>query len=149
MSGGMLDGALSVAQPQGEPTPDETADESAPTPTPETEKESEHEEETELEEETEHEEDNSEESSEEDTVDTDADDEAEHYTPPAQNGQEAPPVATDKPVDYGDYDNLESIMIQNAELTAQLLDTERTNGVLLAILLAAVLADIFWKRILR
>lgn len=51
--------------------------------------------------------------------------------------------------DYSNLENVEALMQQNIELQTQILNTERVNGVLLAVLLAAVIMEIFWKRILK
>ncbi|MBD5522485.1 MAG: hypothetical protein HDR03_14890 [Lachnospiraceae bacterium] len=159
MSGGLIDGALSAIDTdlQCEPTPAPSAGESTPTPTaeptpteeptpeptgapsPTPDKESKEEE-------------NSEENSEHET-----DDQQEtHNTPaPSSQGSQTVIVASDyTPESYTEQialmqETLETLIMQNDEQSTRLFYAEVANGFFLAFILGVILADIFWKRILR
>lgn len=159
MSSGLIDGALSAIETdlQGEPTPMPSADESAPTPTSEP---------TPTEEPTpeptgapsptpDGEPEEAGES--EDNNDHETDDQQEFHNIPAPSsqGSQAVVFASDYvPEDYTEQialmqETLETIIEQNEEQNTRLYHAELVNGFFLAFILGVILADIFWKRILR
>lgn len=171
MSGGLVDGALSAIDTdlQGEPTPTPSAGESAPTPTAEP---TPAEEPTPTEEPAPTEEPTPEptdvpsptpdgEPEEEDRSEGDGDhgtdvQQETHNTPaPSSQGAQTVIVASDyTPEDYTDQialmqETLETLVSQNGEQAARLYHAELVNGFFLAFILGVILADIFWKRILR
>lgn len=159
MSGGLIDGALSAIETdlQGEPTPTPSADESAPAPTAEpipTEEPTP--EPTGAPSPTPDEEPEETEKSEENS-DHKTDDQQETYNTPAPSsqGSQTVIVASDyTPEDYTEQialmqETLETLVLQNEEQNTRLYYAELTNTFFVVFILGVILADIFWKRILR
>lgn len=151
MGGGMIDGALNAVIPQDEPTPEPNTDESASTPTPEPALEPEP----------------TDEPAPEPTQEPEITDEPESTQEPEATDEPVSeptqePEATNEPEptaqnasenvlqDYAEQiAAIQETLTVVANQNAQLIDLQRTNGFLLAFILAALLSHIFWRRILR
>ncbi|MBD5532839.1 MAG: hypothetical protein HDQ98_11710 [Lachnospiraceae bacterium] len=148
MSGGLIDGALSAIETdlQGEPTPTPSADESTPTPTAEP---------TPTEEPTPEPTGAPSPAPDEEPEETEKSEEIHNTPAPSLQGTQTVVVSSDyMPEDYTEQialmqETLETLVLQNEEQATRLYHAELVNAFLLTIILAVLLPELFWRRILR